>query len=173
MGNPAVASYIWEVGTTTTRLAISRQISVLSHDQQTKIFNLSQWIGLKITFLSLRLKWPKTTSNNIRYSSNSFQMLRVKIRFWPESTGEKVIDSLTLFVVRFEDFKMDPKWTTHILRLFPLSKDSFHNNDRDILTTFWGIAIWESILAFEGKPTKLLPETQEIGLSTKSRKLSE
>ena len=33
------------------------------------MFNLSQWIGLEITFASLRLKCPKTTSNNGSYSS--------------------------------------------------------------------------------------------------------
>ena len=60
---------------TNTQLAISWQTSGTEkslnfpHDQRTKIFNPSQWIGLKISSASFRLKWLKITSNSICYSS--------------------------------------------------------------------------------------------------------
>ena len=70
------------VTTINTRLAITRQISgtdflKISHDQQTKIFNLSQLEGLKTCFATIRLKRQKVLpkkSTTLLSLKTSFQI---------------------------------------------------------------------------------------------------
>ena len=61
-------------------------------------------------------------------------MLRVRFKCLTLSQLEK--PGRIFIVVGLREFKMDPKWTTQILRMLP-SNCSFHNDGQGILTIFY------------------------------------
>ena len=73
-------SYFLEGRQSNLRLAISRIISGFensgnfSQDQETKIFNLNQWLGLKINAAPVILKHKKTVSKKISSSTHTSEV---------------------------------------------------------------------------------------------------